>query len=166
MYFDASVAVASQRTALHTFWTSVKAVQSTGTVYTISTAGRELDDATGALTGAWSEASVKNGAGGSGSVPVPDSDQALIQWRTVSIVNGRFLRGRTFVPGLGIGQTAGGNVLGTAVTNIQTAANVLIASAAALEVWHRPIAGSGGSSDAVSTATVWTEFATLRRRRG
>jgi hypothetical protein len=166
MYFDAGVAVAAQRTALHTFWTSVKALQSTTTVYNISGAGRELDEASGLLTGSWTESSVKNGAGGSGSVSVPDAVQALIQWRTVTITNGRFLRGRTFVPGLGIGQTSGGNVIGTAVTTLQTAANALIASGAALDVWHRPVAGSGGAKDAVSTASIWTEFAVLRRRRG
>lgn len=165
MYFSTTPSVASQRTALHTFWTAVKALQSTTTIYVISTDGRELDEGTGLLTAAWSEGSVKNGAGGSGSVPVPDATQGLLQWRTNAIVGGRFLRGRTFVPGLGIGQTALGNILPAAATTLNTAATALIASGADLKVWHRPVAGSGGLTDSVTSATVWSELAVLRRRR-
>jgi len=165
MYFDAAGSVATQRTNLHTFWTAVKAFQSTSTIYVIDTAGRELDWQTGVLTGAWSEASVKNGAGGAGSVSVPDADQALLQWRTSTIVNGRFLRGRTFIPGLGIGHTTGGNILGTTATSLVNAGAALIGSTTPLSIWHRPVAGSGGQSIAASTVTCWSEFAVLRRRR-
>lgn len=165
MYFNPADPIATQRTNLHTFWTAVKAFQSTGTIYVIRTTGRELDVNTGVLTGAWSEASVKNGAGGAGSVSVPDADQALLQWRTPTIVNGRFLRGRTFVPGLGIGHTSGGNVLPTTATALAGAAAALVGSATPPHVWHRPIAGSGGQSVAANTVTCWSEFAILRRRR-
>lgn len=165
-YFDATVAVATQRNFLNTFCTQVKAFQSTGTVFVIRTTGRELDVTTGTLTGAWTESTVYNGAGGAGSVPVPDASQALVQWRTNTIVAGRFLRGRTFIPGLGIGHAVGGNVLGTTATAIANAGQTLAASAAVLQVWHRPIAGSGGSAAPVTTASCWSEFAVLRRRRG
>lgn len=166
MYFDASVAVASQRTALQTFWTAIKPILSPRWGYTILTTGRELDDATGTLTGAWTESSTKNGVGTGGTEQVADASQALIQWRTATIVNGRFLRGRTFIPGLQSASLSSGNLLAASQTVIQNAANALIASATALEIWHRPITGSGGSSDAVSTATVWGELAVLRKRRG
>lgn len=165
MYFESGIAVALQRSALQTFWTTVKGFQATSTLYTIETAGREIDDATGALTGSWAEATAKVGAGSAGAVPFPDEVQGLVQWRTASIVNGRFLRGRTFLPGMGFQQTDSGNLLPATRVSLQTAANALIASAAGLVVWHRPIAGSGGSHDAVSTATIWQELAVLRRRR-
>jgi hypothetical protein len=166
MYFPTGPTIADQRTALHTFWTAVKAVQATGAVYNIQTVGRVLDDATGTLTGSWSEASVKNGAGGAGAASVPDAAQALVQWRCGTIVNGRFVRGRTFIPALGQAQTSNGNLAPGAKTVILNAAAALAASASGISVWHRPIAGSGGSIHAPGSVTVWDEFATLRRRRG
>jgi len=166
MYFDATQPVADQRLALNTFWTSVKAFQATGAVYTIRGAGRDLESTDGALAGAWSHGTVYQGAGGAGSVPVPDSSQALIQWHTPLIVGRRFLRGRTFVPALGSGHMAGGNVLGTTVTALTNAGATLAAATAGLRIWHRPVAGSGGADMAVSSVTCWTEFAVLRRRRG
>lgn len=166
MYFDTVPAIAVQRAALNTFWNSIRVLQSTGTVYRIDEVGRELDTATGVLTGAWAEGTVYNQAGSSGSVPVPDAAMMLIQWRTGNITNGRFVRGRTFVPGLGIGQTTGGNVIPSAITTANAAATALIGSAAKLYVWHRPVAGSGGGNVLVTQATIWSEFAVLRRRRG
>jgi hypothetical protein len=165
MYFDSATAVASQRTALQTFWTAVKALQSNVCSYTIDTAGRELDDATGTLTGSWSEGSAKTGTGANGGPQVADATQGLIQWRTGTIVNGRFVRGRTFVPCIASSQEIGGNLASASVTALQSAANALIAAGVGLKVWHRPIAGSGGSAPAVGTASIWTEFAVLRRRR-
>jgi len=165
MYFEGGISVASQRTALQAFWTTVKGAQTTTCSYVISTQGRELDDATGTLTGSWSEASAKTGSGAINTTPVADATQALIQWRTATITGGRFLRGRTFVPALGATQITGGNLQAPTITLFQGAANTLIASAAGLVIWHRPISGSGGLHDAVSTATVWSEFAVLRRRR-
>jgi len=125
-----------------------------------------LDETTGTLTGSWTDGTAQAGTGTNTGTPVPDASQALVQWRTVTITNGRFLRGRTFIPSVALSQVVGGNLQAPAVTVIQNAANALIASGAGLVVWHRPIAGSGGSHDAVSTASVWTEFAVLRRRRG
>lgn len=165
MYFEAGIAVASQRTALQTFWTAIKNSLDSGASYVISTQGRELEDSTGTLVGSWTETSAKVGTGLNTGEPVADATQGLIQWRTASIIGGRFLRGRTFVPGLANTVEVNGNLQAATVTAFNTAANALIASAAGLVVWHRPIAGSGGSHDAVSTASTWTEFAVLRRRR-
>ena len=166
MYFDAAQPVADQRSQLNTFWTGVKAFQATTAVYVIRGAGREIESTTGALTGAWTHGTVYNGAGGAGTTPVPDASQALIQWHTPLIVNSRFLRGRTFVPALGSGHMSAGNVLPTTVTSLTTLASALAAATGQLRIWHRPVAGSGGADFAVSSVTVWSEFAVLRRRRG
>lgn len=166
MYFDAAVSAATSRNFLNTFWVQLKAFQSTGTAFLINTTGRTMDAASGTLTGAWVETTPYTGVGAAGSVSVPDATQALIQWRTTTIVAGRFLRGRQYIPGLGIGHTSGGNVLPATVTAITNSGNTLAASGAGLQVWHRPVAGSGGSMAAVTGATTWSEFAVLRRRRG
>lgn len=165
MNFSAAVAVEDQRDALQTFWTSVKALQSNVTSYGISIDGREFNDTDGGLTGTWSDSRLKQGTGGVAGQVVADATQGLIQWRTSTIINRRFLRGRTFVPGLAQSQLVSGNLSGAAVAALQAAANALIASASDLRVWHRPGPSGGGSSDAVSTANIWSELAVLRRRR-
>jgi len=166
MYFDTAPTPVSQRAFINNFWNSIRALQSIGTTYLIRTSGRELDPVTGALTGAWAEPTVFNQSGTSGSNPVPDAAQMLVQWRTGTIVGGRFLRGRTFVPGLGAGQMLNGNVIPSAMASALAAAGALVASSAGLQVWHRPSSGSGGSAVAASSAAIWAEFAVLRRRRG
>lgn len=165
MYFEGAIPVEDQRSALATFWGVIDGAQTEDCTWTISTTGRELDDATGTLTGAWNDTTNFTGVGAIDTEPVADATQALIQWRTASIVNGRFLRGRTFIPSLAATQLNGGNLQAATRTLYQGACNALIASAQGLVIWHRPITGSGGSHDAVSTASVWEEFAVLRRRR-
>lgn len=166
LYFESGIAVATQRTAVHTWLTTVKGVLAPSTTYTVETAGRELDDVTGGLTGAWGESSAKTGTGTGTGATAADATQIVNRWRTVTIINGRFLRGRTFIPGVSAGNEVGGNLSSAALTLLQGAANTFIASGAGLIVWHRPGPGGPGSHDAVSTADVWTEFGVLRRRRG
>jgi len=166
MYFDTAPTPVSQRAFINNFWNSIRPLQAIGCTFNIRTSGRELDETTGTLTGAWAEPTVFTASGTSGSVPVPDTSQMLVQWRTGTIVGGRFLRGRTFVPALGIGQTSGGNVIPSAMASAVAASNALVASSAALQVWHRPISGSGGSAVPATSSSIWSEFAFLRRRRG
>lgn len=172
-YFDASVAVLTQRNLLNTFLTQVKAFQSTGTVFTIRTSGKDLDETNGTMVAAWVESTAYNGAGAAGTVPVPDAVQALVQWRTQTIAAGRFLRGRQFLPGIGIGHAVGGNLLATTAVAIGNAGTTLAGSAAKLSVWHRPVKDPithvitrVGSQALVTGASCWGEFAVLRRRRG
>lgn len=166
LYFESGIAVATQRTALQTFLTAVKAHLDNSVSYVIRPNGIEVDDATGTLTGAWSETSGKSGVGGGGGEPVADATQMLMRWKTSTIVNKRFLQGRTFFPGLATSNLVNGNLNGATGTAVQTAGDAFIASAAGLVVWHRPIAGSGGLHDAVSTCQPQGELAVLRRRRG
>nr|CRY96843.1 hypothetical protein [uncultured prokaryote] len=164
-WFDAGVAVATQRTALHAFLTGTKAFQATSGSYAIQTAGREVDENTGALTGAWNEASSKTGTGTGGATQLADSSQILVQWRCSVIHNGRFVRGRTFLPGISSPQLSNGNVLAASVASIAALGVTLAGSGAGLQVWSRPVSGAGGLASDVTGATVWNEFAVLRQRR-
>lgn len=166
MYFDDSISVATQRTALETFWIGVQARLSNETQWAIRTSGRELNAATGTLTGEWSETTGKLGAGTVAGEAVPDSSQVLVRWITGVVVDGRFLRGRTFVPGVARETVTNGNVSNVVVGEYTAEANVLAQAGVGLQVWHRPTSGSGGVAHNVSGATVWTEFAVLRERRG
>jgi len=165
MFFDATTSVATQRTGLQAFWTAWKANLSNQYSYTIRTTGRDLDTTTGGLFASWSEATVKTGTGTVAVQPVADHTQVLVQWHTNAIVGGRFLRGRTFVPGLTVGTVINGNINSASIGTMNGYGTSLIASGAAFGVWHRPTAGAGGFFDPAVTCTVWPELAVLRRRR-
>lgn len=166
MYFESAIDVADQRDHLNNFWQTIKPTLDNSASYVIDTDGRELEDSTGGLTGSWSDVVPYGGAGGGGGEPVADATQGLIRWKCADIINGRFLQGRTFIPGCASSAEVAGNVLPATRAVWQGAANSLISAGSGLVIWHRPGGTGPGSHDAVSTARVWSEFAVLRRRRG
>lgn len=165
-YFIEATAVTSQRSALATFLGAADGVMASDTTWTIRTVGREMLTASGALTGAWSDPTAFTGTGAAAGESWADASQALVRWSTDHIVGSRFLQGRTFLPGLTSAQITDGNLGSGARTTIQTAATALVNAGVQLCVWHRPVAGVGGEAWAVDTATVQSEIAVLRRRRG
>ena len=110
MYFEAGIAVADQRSALDNFFSGCLTGMSVATHYDIRQEGKEIDDATGALTGTWTEATGYSGTGAFAGEPVPDAVQLLVRWNTATIIDGRFLRGRTFLPGFATATVDDGNV--------------------------------------------------------
>lgn len=166
MYFDAAAAsIAQQRAALDNFCASNNGALNNSVAWRIQTSGRELDDLTGTLFGAWTEPTVYDGTGTLASPPVADATQILYQWRTSVIVNGRFLRGRTFIPGCAQSSTAMGNLAPTVVAALTSGALPLINSAVGFGIWHRPRPGNPGNHVAATDVSVWSELAVLRRRR-
>lgn len=111
-----------------------------------------LSNSTGAATGNYSSAT-----------------GACVNWRTGLIVNGRRLRGRTFMVPLGaIGFGTDGTLSDSARTAMLTAATTLIdptITDLVLAVWHKPIAGAGGESAQVSGTSITDKSAVLRSRR-
>lgn len=166
MYFDDSVAVATQRAALGTFWAAIDNLCAGTTLWTVATAGREINDVDGSLTGAWSESTPFTGAGGGAGDQSGDALQALVRWQTGVIVDGRFLQGRTFIPGLASTVIVDGNLSSAAQTIGNNAAATLAASAATLVIWHRPAGATPGDTAPVTSGAMWNELAVLRRRRG
>lgn len=159
--------VADQRQALSAFLTACNSTLAASTSWTIRPDGRELNTASGTLTGLWSEATPHTGAGTPGNTSVlADATQVLVRWFTDHIVNGRVLRGRTYLPGIYRNVSEGGNVYVASRTAIQNAGQTLAGSGTQLAIWHRPTNGAGGVAWAVDTCSVWQEFAVQRRRRG
>lgn len=114
----------------------------------------------------------------SGSVaqdPMPRAVQALGQFITGSFVNGRRLRGRTFIPGIPEGEASPtGGLSETFRSNLRTAVDLLRTGAPVgqpLVVWSQPREATEnaparvGAVRAVSSTNVWTEYASLRSRR-
>ena len=124
---------------------------------------RVMNTATGILTdvetfpgGGWTVAGIDPGE------PMADVLSVLIRWSTGSIVSGRFLRGRTFLPGLVAGLVNDGNVLGAVVSDLTSGANGLATSGNGLGVWSR----THGVIHPFLGGSCWAEFATQRGRRG
>lgn len=159
--------VADQRLALFTFLDAIKSNLQITTQWVIETTGRELDSSTGALTGTWSDSTIRGGNGTANTgTAVPDASMLLIQLKTDHIVGRRFLQGRMFIPGANVAAVQSGNVEATRRAAITAAAQTLASSGAQLGVWHRPTNGVGGVIWAVDVASCWQEFAVQRRRRG
>lgn len=128
-----------------------------------------VEDTTGQMVGIF--AGTQPGAvAGTGAQPeLPSAVALLVQARTSTVLNGRFLRGRTFISALNTAQcTTDGQVLagaGAAFVGGFTGLLTGGSTASFPVVWHRPNAGGPGSSFPVASYTVPVQFAVLRSRR-
>lgn len=100
---------------------------------------------------------------------------ASIEWRTSQFVNGRRVKGRSYlVPLVSTSYETDGTLIAAALTALQAAAAGLIAAPSQFVVWHRPVEASAGpppveasagSLHLVATAGVSDRVAVLRSRR-
>lgn len=165
MFFDRLGDVAQQRLALRSFWQSMDNLLTPANTWSIRTDGRDLDDETGILVEAWDDGTPYTGTGAVTGEPVADSTQILIRWATSTIFGGRFVKGRTFVPGCVVGNLDDGNLSSAAVTVANSAANQLLLDTSDFGVWSRPQPDRAGLFATATGASCWNELAVLRRRR-
>lgn len=162
-YFTQAGGTAQQAvTALETMWAAIDALMFGDTSWATDPEVQEIESTTGLIVGV-DFPSVGGGTGGSGTSPLPAANQGLIQWRTGAVVNGRQLRGRTFVPGLTIGDvTVGGNMQAGSQGTIDAAATALMTNASSeLVVYSR----KHKVHALVTDVTVAPKFSVLRGRR-
>jgi len=165
-YWDNSGSVATQRGQLGTLLGAVDAFLDSNSVWTVETSGREIDDATGQLVGVWAEATSQTGAGATAGQCVPDASMVLLRWVTGTIYGSRFVKGRSFIPGLSTANVLDGNLATATVSGIQSAVTTFVGSATTFGIWSRPTPSRAGLFCDVTSGSVWSEFAVLRRRRG
>lgn len=134
--------------------------------WSVPTSGDTIDDTTGTINGGWT-----GGTGGTvtatANVAYAAGVGAYVNWGTTGIINGRRLKGRTFMaPLITSGYDTSGTIASGTLTAMQTAATTLAASLN-LVIWHRPTTpgGSDGESQAVSSALVPDQVTSLRTRR-
>lgn len=168
MYFEEVGGTAQQAaTAVGTFWGAVDALMSSTVSWTTEADVSTINDATGELTDITVTTPV-TGAGAQAVTLGPIVAQALVRWRTGAFINGRNLRGRTFVPGLIESQSDAGRPDASVQATINTAAAALIADAnSVLNIWHRPNppGSATGAGEAVLSGLCWNQWASLRSRR-
>ena len=150
------------------FWAFVAGRITTGTIFTVDGLCAAIEDTTGNLVGAFqgtNPASVTaSGAGGS----VTAQSQVEIQARTNTVIAGKFLRGRIYVPlNVKSDTTTDGGLIAAAITAFSSGATAMLTGGATASfpvVWHRP-GVAAGSSAAVTGYTTWSKYANLRTRR-
>ena len=145
---------------------AAKAVFPVGLVITVPGAGDTIDDTTGELTGTWTSSGGGN-VSGTTAFGAAAGVGACIGWSTGGIVNGRRLKGRTFiVPIHAQNYDTDGTLVASSLLAIQTLANS-IQAAGPLAVWHRPTTtgGSDGNSYGVISNRVRDKVAYLSSRR-
>lgn len=151
---------------LGTFFNAIKAFFPNAVTWDIPASGDVIDETTGLITGAWTAGTAASITATGGAVSYPAGTGGYVRWQTAGIVDGRRVRGRTFMCPLVIGgfDTTGTIAVATQ-TGIQTAATTLVGSGKLL-IWHRPPAGAAtGSTHAVIAATVPDKVSSLRTRR-
>lgn len=166
LYFLNSGAITDQREGIQNMLGAVIGRLDSLTTWSVRTSGKVIDDATGTLTGFWSDSTARTGVGTVTGQPVANAAQVLLRWRTDNIVAGRLLQGRTYVPGLAQGATDKGQLAAATITAFQGGQAALLATAPGeLVVWHRPTESTPGSSFPVTAGATWEELAVQRRRR-
>jgi hypothetical protein len=163
-----AVAALEMTARVRAFWNYMAGQVNAGNTFQVDGQVDTFDPATGSLTGSVgvTTPAVVNGTGSGDELP--RQTQLLIRYNTGAIVNGRRLKGRTFVPLL----TEAANSLGLpniSIVNVGNAAAILlgttITSVVSQSVWHRPnLSGAGGSAP-VTSRSVSNQWASQRSRR-
>jgi hypothetical protein len=150
------------------FWQALEPHLPGPVTITMPTILEEIDTATGELL---DEHTFPGGtlADGAGSSVYSAAAGACINWNTVGIVNGRRLRGRTFIVPLQASSYESDGTLTTVARDALVTAGNNLANATTgidLAVWHRPSpGGSDGVAAGVTSCSVNDRGAVLRSRR-
>lgn len=165
MYFETNQLLSVVRAAIGQFWSAVDGSLSSQVYWSVDPTGKELNPQTGGLLAEWASPTAINGQGGGAAQPVADATQINLAWNTSTVVNGRFLRGRSYIPGCAAAALSNGNLAEANRAAITTAGQALIDADLQLMVWHRPKNGIGGSAYMATSAVCRSELAVLRKRR-
>lgn len=128
-----------------------------------------IEATTGALTGAYVGTDPTSVVGSASGDNLPRQTQGLVRLSTATVVGGRRLRGRLFVPGpVEDSNDGAGLPTSTYVTDVTTAASTLLAAGATASVpvvWHRPTDGAGGTHGVITGVATSPRWSVLRSRR-
>lgn len=161
-YFEGGGGLASAYGAsVGNFWDALGSIMHTSAAWEVETDAAIVESTTGLIVDIDSWAG-ESGAGDVVTEPLPWANQAVINWHTGVFLQGRELRGKTFVPALTQAVNNSGVLQGVAVTDILAAADGLIAdSNSGFCVFSR----THFAESIVESAGVPTKIAVLRSRR-
>lgn len=149
-----------------TFFTAIKDNFPSALSWDIPNGGDTIDETTGALTGGWTGTNGGTVAATGGGGAFASGVGARVVWGTGTVVNGRRVRGGTFlVPLLAACYSTSGDLAAIQRGSLQSAANALVTSDTTV-IWHRPPkGGSSGQLIDITSANVPSRVSTLRSRR-
>jgi hypothetical protein len=128
-----------------------------------------VEATTGVLTGAFAGTDPLTVTGTQAGDALPRQTQGLVRLSTSTVVGGRRLRGRLFVPGPAEADNdSAGLPTGTYTSGLTSGfADMLNAGATASVpvIWHRPTGGAGGTHGAITGVSASPSWAVLRSRR-
>lgn len=152
--------------ALGTAFNIVKQLLPVGVTITIPAAGDVIDETTGTLTGTWATGTATNIAC-TGAATAAAGVGGCVTWNTSMVVNGRRLRGRTFVVPLNTGCYDNDGTLVADVLGVMNSFAAQVQAVTGFSVWHRPGALGPGSgiSSVVTSYRVRDKVAMLTSRR-
>jgi len=160
-YFPGTTTPAEGVEAVDEFWDGCASVMVDDCSWTVQGEVVDIDVTSGQPVG-FTTVTGANGAGTlTGEMQSP-AIQMLVRWTSEQVINGRLLRGRTFIPAIAETMNDGGRPSATAVADVQAAASALIVDIDSdIGVWSR----THGAFAVVTNASVWEEYAVLRSRR-
>lgn len=170
-FFDGALSdeggVTAAAEAVRTFFQGVRDRLPNGVVVVIQATADIIDEASGQITSVVDFPAPAD-VTGDGGPNYSAASGAVVNWNTTDYVNGRRVRGRTFlVPLSGGAYDAQGDISTASLAILRQAAEGLVTATldAPLCVWHRPSGGAGGSAHVVSNSSVPDLGAVLRSRR-
>ncbi len=173
-----SINTATFPASLRAFWVACANAMAQGVQIQVEGSGDLIEDTTGVITGAWSGATpAVVGSPSAGAYSAPSG--AVVDWLSPTILDGRRVRGRTFiVPLTNAAYQSDGSLAAGTVTGLKDAGDALvIAEAGGFCVWHRPrkaraangtipaVTARAGGHALVTTCRVPDLSAVLRSRR-
>lgn len=159
-----STSAQNGHTAIRSFFSNVSAAIPGEVTVTVDPIYQTLDEVTGdivaeATVGAPSQVvQGVNGDGYSAQVGV------LIEWLTGSYIDGRRLRGRTYLVPLAGQFDTDGTLTTGGLAILNAAWPWITADQEDFRVWHRPVNGAGGSSATITSGVVKDHACILRSR--
>lgn len=159
--------------AVRTFFNALTGLIPVGLTIQVPSSGDVIDETTGTITSAWSVATTPAVVTGTATGSYAGNAGAVIHWLSVGIVNGRRVRGRSFiVPITGSAYDAAGSLSTATITTLTNAANALEASSFPMTIWSRPVTNAvppatnrAGSQHQVNSIRIPDLAVSLRSRR-
>lgn len=160
--------VAAPRAAVRAFFAALPTRLPNGVTIRVSETVEILDDVTGGLVDYATDDTTLNPVVGTGAGSYAGPSGAVVNWLTNTVVNGRRLRGRTFVVPLASGAYDADGTLGSpTLANVNDAAAVLSGAGFSLGfgILSRPAGGGAIRFGEVTGHRVPDMAAVLRSRR-
>jgi len=152
-----------------TVFDGLKSHVSTGITWSFDQTVLAIEATTGVLVTTFTGAAALSVTGTAAGDGLPRQTQGLIRWGTATVIAGRRLRGRLYVPAPPEADNDATGVPSSTYKNDVTtaAATIFIAGATSSEacIWHRPVGGGGGSNGDITSATTSATWSVLVSRR-